>query len=213
METIKLNDESKKRNRSDKRVAKTRKKLLIAALSVFSEYGIDVSTIEDITDRADVGKGTFYRHFEDKKDIATILVGDALERLGGMLEDIDSRPERIEEMLKHLLDVHYRFYVENNEEFILLFQGRLFLKLERKISEFMEEPFGRYLELVESMISPYLNEKVDMLKIRRMACAVAGFVFGFLSFAMIGMDRAEVEESMKPLREGFVNSLTTFLVG
>jgi hypothetical protein len=116
-------------------------------------------------------------------------------------------------MLKHLLDVHYRFYTENNEEFILLFQGRLFLKLDRKISEYMEEPFDRYLELIEAMISPYLNEKVDMLKIRRMACAVAGFVFGFLSFAMIGMARQEVEESMKPLRESFVNSLTTFLVG
>jgi hypothetical protein len=49
------------------------------------------------------------------------------------------------------------------------------------------------------------------MKIRRLACAVAGFVFGFFSFAMIGMTKEEIESSVKPLRQTFVKSLRTFL--
>ena len=38
----------------------------------------------------------------------------------------------------------------------------------------------------------------------------AGFVFGFFSFAMIGMTSREIEISIKPLRRVFVKSLVTF---
>lgn len=49
------------------------------------------------------------------------------------------------------------------------------------------------------------------MKLRRLACAVAGFVFGFFSFAVIGMASDEIEASIKPLRRVFVRSLCTFL--
>ena len=40
---------------------------------------------------------------------------------------------------------------------------------------------------------------------------MAGFVFGYLSFAMIGMSDEEMEISVKPLKRVFVESLCTFL--
>jgi len=52
-------------NRTQRRASKTRNRLLKAALSVFAEVGTDATTIEMITQRADLGKGTFYRHFAD----------------------------------------------------------------------------------------------------------------------------------------------------
>jgi len=198
-------------NRTEKRVAKTQKKLLSAALEVFSEYGVDAATIDDITQRADLGKGTFYRHFSDKAEIMGCLIDQAIEKLIGKLRNMDAGAT-IEEALEHIINMHYQFFLENQEEFILLFQGRLFLKLDRQITEQMEEPFNRYFEAIESLLSPYVSEKVDLLRIRRFACAVAGFVFGFFSFAMIGMESEEIETSIKPLRQSFVKSLSSFLV-
>jgi len=198
-------------NRTEKRVAKTQKKLLSAALEVFSEYGVDAATIDDITQRADLGKGTFYRHFSDKSEIMACLVDLAIEKLISKLRNIEPGA-MIEEALEHIINVHYRFFLENQEEFILLFQGRLFLKLDRQITEQMEEPFDRYFEAIENLLSPYVSGKVDLLRIRRFACAVAGFVFGFFSFAMIGMEPEEIETSIKPLRQSFVKSLSSFLV-
>jgi len=198
-------------NRSEKRTEKTRKKLELAALEVFTEYGLDATTIDDITQRADLGKGTFYRHFKDKYEIATILVRQAIDELILRLKKNEQRPQTLNEALENLLDAHYRFFVEEYEKFILLFQGRLLVKLERKISEQMEIPYNLYLDEMEKMLSPFVGEKIDTMKIRRLACAVAGFVFGFFSFAMIGMGFDEVETSIQPLRQSFVRSLSSFL--
>ncbi|MCI0498158.1 MAG: TetR/AcrR family transcriptional regulator [Planctomycetales bacterium] len=184
---------------------------MTAALQVFSEYGVDAATIEDITQRADLGKGTFYRHFKDKAEIMACLVEEAINKLTHNLRN-KNNIINLEEMLEHVINVHYKFFQENADEFILLFQGRLFLKLDRQITEQMEGPFSRYLEEIENLLLPYMSEKRDILRIRRLACAVAGFVFGFFSFAMIGMESEEIETSIKPLRQSFVKSLSSFLV-
>lgn len=200
-------------SRTEKRAAKTRTKLLNAALAVFSESGVDAATIDVITERADLGKGTFYRHFTDKYDIAAVLVEQAIDHLIGRLREPEDHPTiSVEDVLEHLLNAHYAFFRHHQEEFILLFQGRLLLKLERQSTDRMEAPFSRYLEEIESQLTPYLTEKkVDLVRIRRLACAVAGFVFGFFSFAMIGMEPQDIATSIKPLRQSFVKSLSMFL--
>jgi len=45
-----------KKKRMQKRAKRTRKKLKKAALDVFSEKSIDSATVEEITEKADVGK-------------------------------------------------------------------------------------------------------------------------------------------------------------
>ncbi|MBN2064754.1 MAG: TetR/AcrR family transcriptional regulator [Sedimentisphaerales bacterium] len=199
-------------NRTEKRSARTRRKLLEAALEVFSEYGVDATTIDDITRRADLGKGTFYRYFSDKREITTCLVEDSMARLISQLNKFSIEPKSIEDVLEHLLNVHYDFFVNNSGEFVLLFQGRLFLKLDRRISESMEGPFSEYLSAIESLLSPFVSVKMDLLRIRRLACAVAGFVFGYFSFAMVGMDDDNIQANLKPLRQSFVKSMSSFVV-
>ena len=60
-----------------KRRRTTRANLLQAAYEVMSEVGVDAAKIKDITDRADVGFGTFYNYFETK-DVLANQVLDAL---------------------------------------------------------------------------------------------------------------------------------------
>jgi AcrR family transcriptional regulator len=197
--------------RTQKRVKRTRKRLKKAALDVFTEKSVDAATVEEITEKADVGKGTLYQHFSDKEEIVITLVEEAIDHLIEGIRSYDSEPENLEDMLEHLLNTHYEFSVNAKEEFMLLFQGKLLLKLESETLDELEEPYLRYLEEIENKVSIYLSPRIDPIKIRRLACAVAGFVFGFFSFAMIGMTPDEVETSIKPLRRIFVRSLCTFL--
>jgi len=194
-----------------KRAKRTRKRLKKAALDVFSEKAIDAATVEEITEKADVGKGTLYQHFEDKEEIVITLVEEAVDHLIEHIRSCDHTPETLEEMLEHLLNSHYGFSVDCKEEFILLFQGKLLLRLQSETLDELEEPYLRYLQEIENQVSPYLSPRIDPIKIRRLACAVAGFVFGFFSFAMIGMNSDEIERSIKPLRQVFVKSLCIFL--
>lgn len=194
-----------------RRAKRTRRKLKKAALDVFVEKSVDAATVEEITEKADVGKGTLYQHFADKEEVVVTLVEDAVNNLIECIRSYESAPETLEDMLEHLLNAHYRFSVDAREEFLLLFQGKLLLRLESDTLDELEEPYLRYLGEIEDQISTYLSPRIDSLKIRRLACAVAGFVFGFFSFAMIGMTSEEIESSVKPLRRAFVKSLCTFL--
>ena len=178
---------------------------------MFTEKSVDAATVEEITEKADVGKGTLYQHFEDKEEIVVTLVEEAVKHLINRIRSYETVPETLEGMLEHLLNAHYRFSVEAREEFLLLFQGKLLLRLESDTLDELEEPYMRYLEEIEEQVSSYLSPRIAAIKIRRLACAVAGFVFGFFSFAAIGMTPEEIESSIRPLRRTFVNSLCTFL--
>lgn len=208
-----MNVKTKKtnKNRAQKRAKRTRRKLKKAALDVFSQKSVDATTVEDITEKADVGKGTLYQHFSDKDEIVVTLVEEAVDHLIERIRSYDSEPEKLEDMLEHLLNAHYQFSVDSSEEFLLLFQGKLLLKLQSDTLDELEEPYLRYLGEIEQQISVCLSPRINPLKVRRLACAVAGFVFGFFSFAMIGMTPDEIDMSIKPLRKAFIKSLCTFL--
>jgi AcrR family transcriptional regulator len=201
----------KVKRRTQKRAKKTRKKLKKAALDIFSEKSVDATTIEDITEKADVGKGTLYQHFDDKDEIVITLVEEAVEHLIQHIKSYDNRPVNLEDMLEHLLKVHYEFSVNAKEEFILLFQGKLLLRLQSEELDELEEPYLHYLQEIEDQISIYLSPRISSIKVRRLACAVAGFVFGFFSFATIGLTDDEIETSVEPLKKVFVRSLIAFL--
>ena len=93
----------------------------------------------------------------------------------------------------------------------MIFQERLLLKLQHDTAEDLEEPYLRYLKEIENQIANYISPKINPAKIRHLACAVAGFIFGYFSFAMIGMDADEIETSIKPLKKAFIRSLCVFL--
>lgn len=60
----------------------TRARLLEAAYHVMSEGGVDAAKIKDITDRADVGFGTFYNYFESKDQLASQVLDCLINDFG-----------------------------------------------------------------------------------------------------------------------------------
>lgn len=62
-----------RQNRRERRCAETRERIVNAALQLFSERGVAATTVEDITNAADVGKGTFFNYFPSKEHIIAHL--------------------------------------------------------------------------------------------------------------------------------------------
>jgi AcrR family transcriptional regulator len=54
---------------TDRRVRRTRELLRTALLALIRERGYYRITVQDILDRADVGRSTFYAHYRDKQDL------------------------------------------------------------------------------------------------------------------------------------------------
>lgn len=53
----------------DRRIQRTRKLLQDALLALIVEKGYAEITVQDVIDRANVGRATFYAHFQDKEDL------------------------------------------------------------------------------------------------------------------------------------------------
>ena len=72
----------------DRRVRRTRKLLHDAFISLAIEKGYEKTTIQDILDRADVGRSTFYAHYRDKAALLTTSFDDMHEQFQGQLADM-----------------------------------------------------------------------------------------------------------------------------
>lgn len=68
-------------NRSDRRRERTREKLVTAARALIASNGVAGLRIAEITDRADVGRGSFYNHFDSKEALVEAVVADSLRGL------------------------------------------------------------------------------------------------------------------------------------
>src|SRR5277367_1477912 len=55
--------------RRERRQNETRDRLMHAALRLFAQRGMAETSVEDITEAADVGKGTFFNYFPSKEHV------------------------------------------------------------------------------------------------------------------------------------------------
>jgi len=62
--------------RPDRRVARSRRALKEALTDQILERGYEAVTVQDVIDRADVGRSTFYAHFLDKDDLLMAILAD-----------------------------------------------------------------------------------------------------------------------------------------
>jgi AcrR family transcriptional regulator len=63
----------KRQSRRERHRAQTRQRIIEHALRLFSERGVQATTVEDITNAADIGKGTFFNYFATKEHVLADL--------------------------------------------------------------------------------------------------------------------------------------------
>lgn len=76
----------RKPTRLDRRKARTRQALIDAAVQLIAEGRGERSSIQEITQTADIGFGSFYNHFESKEQLFRLASQEVLERWGAMID-------------------------------------------------------------------------------------------------------------------------------
>jgi len=75
-------------NRLDRRKARTRGALIAAAREMLASRDPAEVSIQEITEAADVGFGSFYNHFDSKAELFDAALAEAMEELGQLLDDV-----------------------------------------------------------------------------------------------------------------------------
>lgn len=86
----------------DRRSIRTRRALRDALITLILEKGYEAVTVQDITDRADLNRGTLYLHYRDKQDLLLKSSGDAYDELIAQFAPIAPDSLGLEHAERHL---------------------------------------------------------------------------------------------------------------
>jgi AcrR family transcriptional regulator len=175
---------SARRAKPDRRVVRTRDVLGDALLALMREKKFEEITVQQLLDRAGVGRSTFYVHYRDKDDLLLSDVEDFLNGFAGMLKRQGASARRllpVEEFFAHVRDSHDLYRVLANS-------GKL-----ADVSALGQGIFARAIE--ERMESA--GVEIEPLRRSAQAHAIAGSFFSLLDWWMdkgMKMEPKEMDE-------------------
>ena len=88
--------------RRERRGSQTRERLFRSAMNLFRERGFHNTTVEDITNAADVGKGTFFNYFPSKDHLLLAFAEMQLAKLQSVIENLRATGEPVPQFLRTL---------------------------------------------------------------------------------------------------------------
>lgn len=182
----------KAKPRSDRRVVRTKRMLRDALAELIEEKGFERITVCDLTERADINRGTFYTHYKDKNDL---LCQSEDELIEGIVE-LQSGLSEVK------LDEFIDCYMNNRPlPFIVTLYDYL-----RKNGTFVRALLGpqgdpafepRLREIVETNV----RENVLATKYRESNDRLIGYYIAYFTSAELGLIRHWLESGMRESSE------------
>ncbi len=100
----------------------TREKIQVAALEIFSTKGFHGATVDEIAERAHLGKGTVYRHFRSKKGLFSELIRSKVAELEREISGAIDPQADVLEIIETYLRVYFGFFDRNRDLYKVLIQ-------------------------------------------------------------------------------------------
>jgi AcrR family transcriptional regulator len=132
-------------SRQERRKQRTRRKLLDAARRMIARHGYDPVGILDITEAADVSKGTFYLHFADKEELTRTLMMEGFEAMRARIDKVLVGESRLGHLADALREM-YQYAVDNRELFQIMLGRQVSAELNMLATNY-------YAEVVEDILT------------------------------------------------------------
>lgn len=122
-------------NRRERKKEETRSRILSSAFKLFAENGFEATTIDQIAEAADIGKGTFYNYFSSKEAAldgfmdelslersqkiwpGILKMPDTRQRLAKSYQSIASWAEGFPDLMKVFAFERLKAMMKNKEKF------------------------------------------------------------------------------------------------
>jgi TetR/AcrR family fatty acid metabolism transcriptional regulator len=102
--------------KSDRREEK-RKRIIQAALKIFSRKGYTPAAVDEVAAEAGIGKGTLYLYFKDKEDLFFSTIMSVVENLASIIRSEVTDNLSAIEALHRLCKLQFEFFSKNRDFF------------------------------------------------------------------------------------------------
>lgn len=155
------------------------------ALDLFYEKGIYWTTVEDMTERADVGKGTFYQYFETKEAILIDLFRIGLNALLSQTEEAIQAAKPGRQVVSTVINCHLNFFLKNPKYLLLFHQVRGLLQLKTAEEKGLKEMYNTYLNRLGRSLMPALTKKSSIHAALELGMALSALISGFVTHHLL----------------------------
>ena len=189
-------------SRVERRKARTNRRLLEVARQLFSEKGIYWAKIEDITELADQGKGTFYKYFDSKEAIICALLREGLDTLTSNTEQAVQKVPAGPKILSAAIEARVDFFLNGPEYLLFFHQVRGLMQLQVGVAHDLRAIYNAHLDRLAQLVTP-ATEDGQPDSARDIARAMAAYTSGVLTYDVL----FEGQESTGRRRRYFVDVL------
>lgn len=190
--------------RKDRRVERTRQLVRAAFRSLLEEKGYETLTVQEIIDRANVGRATFYAHFENKDDLLASGFDELRASLKARQRAALSRGGNIVERVfefTHELFVHANEYRAVFHAMVGKQSGVVVQRLLHKL----------LVDLVRDDVKAATDRGAPSVTIDAAAQFIAGGLFGLLVWWLNATPRLSATEVNAQFRKLAMPALTAAL--
>ncbi len=110
-----MNSTNTELTRRERKKGETRRRIFEAAVDLFRTRGFEATTVDDITEKADVGRGTFFNYFPRKEAVLAYLSDERLEAAEEQASELLTDPRAAREKLVALYRHAASAYTEDRE--------------------------------------------------------------------------------------------------
>lgn len=164
---------AEKPTKREQRAERNRKKLLGAAMKVFSQKGYHKATLDEICRRANLGKGTVYQYFENKKDLFLGIVDSLAADLGSRVETAVGGIEDDFRRLKTAITAYVQFHAAHRSFYRLLIHEES--SFDKEIHERFRTKYFSHLRILEDILRRGMkNGEMKKMNVRSTTFALVG---------------------------------------
>lgn len=138
--------EARSLNRHQRRKIRTRKQLEQATKDLVIEKGFDDVTIQDIVDRADLGRGTFYLHFQDKEEAVWSLIQRGMQEEDALAQLIAEQPPQDISLQRAFANI-FRHADQHRDLYRVMLGSKGSSTLTNRVQDWLADDFLKEIEL------------------------------------------------------------------
>lgn len=162
--------------RPDRRVVRTRTALRKALFALVREKDYDAITVQDIVNRADLRRATFYLHYDDKDDLLLSALQEPFERLTEDVEAVSRGHTLAGKTRLEAFAAVFAHMAQNAALYRAVFEGTAGVRFQRRIRDYLE---AHVLEGVRTLPADRLSAPADVIA-GYIAAAAVGLIAWWL---------------------------------
>ncbi len=202
----------KKVTRKEREREFKKQEILDAAIPIFAKKGFKATTLDEIAEQAEFGKGTLYNYFASKEDIYKEIIVRISKTHQENIKRIEKETVSFYDFIFESTKNHMNFCLHNQEAFLLLIYTKMHHKKSTstsivKIMDDCQNKMNRiFISRIRKAIKDKEVKKLDPEKIIRLSRGVA-FTYVYESLMLGELKESNMEGEARLITDILFNGI------